>query len=383
MRIVLYTNILTPYRKYFFDTFYMICKKRNIDFIVLVMAESEPNRNWSYKEYMTEYTQLLVNKTFSYKNIFIHYNPTLKKKIKELKPSIIICAGSYLCPGIYKILKMKEKFNYKTYFWSESHLNEVRDYSSIKIKLRDLLRKKIYTKFDGFWYAGKLSLEFIEKYAKIGSKNIFVPNLVDDKIFDYHNFNSYQKLKVINKYKLEIDNKLIFICPARLTSVKGIDKFFDMIKNYDKKDMLEFLLIGNGELESEIKDFAQKNNINAKILGYLNQYEVAELYSVANVFLMPSLSDPNPLTCIEALWEGLPLVVSNHVGNYPEVVLKKVNGFVFDYNLHEKNYKIFDFLLESSDEWFKNAKDTSYEIARKKYATSDVVNGIIDRLIEH
>lgn len=283
MRIVLYTNILTPYRKYFFDAFYEECKKRNIEFIVLVMAESEPNRNWSYREYETEYTQLLVNKTFSFKNIFIHYNPGLKQKLIKLKPTHVVCAGGYLCPGINKILKLKAKLNYQTYFWSESHLNETRDYSNLKIKIRNKIRKYIYSRFDGFWYAGKMSLQFIEEYSLKNTKKIFVPNVVDNKIFDYHLYNDVEKSNTLEKYEIN-NNKLIFICPARLTSVKGIDKFMNILKNYPNKNNFLFLLAGDGELKDYIEELSKKYNINVKILGYLPQIEIAKLYRVSNFF---------------------------------------------------------------------------------------------------
>ncbi|WP_279001798.1 glycosyltransferase family 4 protein [Thomasclavelia cocleata] len=381
MRIILYTNILTPYRKYFFDVFYEKCKKQNIDFIVLIMAESESNRNWSYDDYKAEYTDLLAHKTFSYKNIFIHYNPTLKKKIEELKPSIVICAGSYLCPGIYRILKMSDKFNYKTYFWSESHLNEIRDYSFIKIKLRDILRKKIYEKFDGFWYAGKLSLEFIEKYADIDCKKIFVPNIVDNKIFDYHNFSSDKKKDILKKYNLD-NCKITFICPARLTYVKGIDKFLDLISTSKLSSKITILLPGSGELEDVIRDKAINYNIDIRILGFLNQKEVAKLYAISDFFLMPSLSDPNPLTCIEALWEGLPLLVSEHVGNCKEVVCENLNGFIFDY----KDSKKMDFILSKIIAWSKNdyanAKKYSYNLAKTTYMSENVVDRICSEMGE-
>lgn len=45
-----------------------------------------------------------------------------------------------------------------------------------------------------------------------------------------------------------------------------------------------------------------------------------ELYSISDVFVLPSISDANPLTCIEALWTELPLFISENCGNYPEVI---------------------------------------------------------------
>ncbi len=379
MRIVLYTNILTPYRKYFFDTLFEQCRQKNIQFTVLVMAETESNRLWRYEEYQAEYTMLLAHKTVSYKGIYIHYNSDLKEKLLELKPTHVICAGGYLCPGINKVLKLKSVLNYETYFWSESHLNEMRNYLNFLIKIREAIRKSFYNKFDGFWYAGKMSLEFIEKYSYKKTKKIFVPNIVDNKIFDWHFFDDIQKKETRKKYKIEAD-KLVFICPARLSTVKGIDKFINIVKDYPKKDNFLFVLAGDGELKDSINDVAQKYNINIRILGYLPQKEIAKLYSVGDFFLMPSLSDPNPLTCIEAIWAGLPLLVSSHVGNYPEIIDINENGFVFNYDDIENIFDILDRIVSLDKEWYESAKNKSYSKAQNNYQADTLAIRIINEL---
>lgn len=376
MRLIVYTNILTPYRKYFFDILSQKCREKGIFFKVLLMTETEPNRNWKYDDLKTDYTILLKNRSYDFNGIYIHYNPNLKEVIKDLNPTHIVCAGSYLCPGVNTILNMKKKYNFETYFWSESHLLEEKNNSKIKIIIREHIRNYIYKKFDGFWYAGKLSLDFVEKYANKKFKKIFVPNLVNNDIFDYHLFSDSIKNDVIEKYGLN-NCKHIIICPARLTKVKGIDKFLDLISLSKYRKEISIIIPGNGELENEIKRKAKQYEIDVRILGFLDQNEVAKLYSISNFFLMPSLSDPNPLTCIEALWEGLPLIVSEHVGNYKEVVKENVNGFIFKYN---DDIKKIDLILEKvihwTDEDYKKAKLYSYTLARKNYLAESVIERI-------
>ncbi len=378
MRIVLYTNILTPYRKYFFDELSKKCEENNISFNVLVMAETEPNRNWKYDDLKTNYTILLENKSYTFGDIYIHYNPNLKDVINTLNPTHVICAGSYLCPGVNTILNMSKKLNYETFFWSESHLYEEKNNSKLKNIVREFIRNYIYKKFDGFWYAGKLSLDFIEKYASKNFKKIFVPNLVNNEVFDYHKISNMQREKISEYYNISKE-KITFFCPARLTTVKGIDLFLKCIKNYDKKDKFQFLLAGDGELRNDIERISKNSNIDVSILNYLSQEEVAQLYCVVDFFLMPSLSDPNPLTCIEALWSGLPLLVSNHVGNYPEVVKEDKNGFVFNYDKRDELYNILDSILLKNEEWYKEAKEYSYNLACHSYNASDVALEIINK----
>lgn len=83
MNIAIYTNILTPYRSYFYELMYRECQKRGDNFYVILMAATEPNRNWNYDDYKTEYTILLKYKTFSIRETYIHFNSCIKATFKK------------------------------------------------------------------------------------------------------------------------------------------------------------------------------------------------------------------------------------------------------------------------------------------------------------
>lgn len=129
------------------------------------------------------------------------------------------------------------------------------------------------------------------------------------------------------------DNDRVWIIPARLSPEKGILNFMDLlVKTKFKESNITIIIPGTGPLESNIKAKITDLGLKISLLGFQNQKEMAELYALSDVFVLPSLSDSNPLTCIEALWSGKPLLVSAHVGNYPEVIEEGVNGYVFDYS---------------------------------------------------
>ena len=377
MNIAIYTNILTPYRKYFYDKLYEECKRNGDEFHVLLMAETEEGRNWTYDQFKTEYTILLNHKTVMIGSAPIHFNNNLKDVLKKLDLDILICAGGYLCPGVWDVLRWKKQFKYKTYFWSESHLNESRDYSGLKVKLRETIRKKVYRSFDGFWYAGKLSRELIERYASVDSDMYFMPNLVEEqRYYSAANISAEERNVLREKYHID-DKKTVFICPARLISVKGIDKFIPLLANMPDKDKITILIAGDGELKEKVAASAKELNIAVRLLGFQNQEAIVELYSIADAFLLPSLSDANPLTCIEALWAGLPLFISNHCGNYPEVVKPEENGYVFNYTNKKEAIDNLTKIINSSNQWRTNAKKVSLEIAKDKYDSEKVVHNVI------
>lgn len=380
MNIAIYTNILTPYRTYFFNTMLEECKNQGINFHVIVMADTEPGRTWKYEDFKAEYTILLNHKTFSKGETYIHINNNIKKVLKELKIDILICAGSYLCPGIWTALRLRKRLGYKVYFWSESHLNESRNYGGLKIHIRDFLRKAVYRRFDGFWFAGKMSQEFIEAYCNSTASFMFMPNLVEeDKYKKAGEFPKEIKKQIRMKYDVT-EERVVFICPARLSPVKGIDKFVSILSQAKYRARATVLVAGDGEQKELISKMVKNAQIDVRLLGFKDQKEIVELYGIADYFVLPSISDANPLTCIEALWARLPLYISENCGNYPEVIHQGINGYSFRYNNIEDAVEKLDKMISADECWKRQAKQESFDIAEKNYNSKNVVKRIIKEM---
>ena len=107
-----------------------------------------------------------------------------------------------------------------------------------------------------------------------------------------------------------------------------------------------------------------------------------ELYSISDVFVLPSISDANPLTCIEALWTELPLFISENCGNYPEVIEQGKNGYSFNYKNLNDAVKKLDCIISADKRWMENARNTSGLIAKEQYDTKRVIEKILNRFYE-
>jgi hypothetical protein len=378
-KVILLTNILTPYRIYFYELLHKEFESNGVEFKILVTSSSEPNRNWNYEDLKRDFTFLAEGKVFTISNIYIHINIGIGEFIKKEKPSLVISAGSYMYPALWTVINLKRKLPFKLIYWNEAHLNEQRSYSKVKIAARELIRKFIFKKFDGFWHGGVLSTELIEKYALVDSPKMFVPNLIDDKLFR-------QKTNITNdewnvrRQKADIGTKkIVLFCPARMTWVKGQLDFLKFINSCPDLTNLTIVFAGEGELRHSIEEVAKtiSNGIEIKFVGYLSQEETIYYYSISNFLLLPSYSDPNPLTCIEALWCGLSLCISYNVGNYPEILMPGLNGYIFEMN---ENFKICEVLknIKDSDEgWFLKSKEVSLKIAREKYQSESSTKRIV------
>lgn len=124
----------------------------------------------------------------------------------------------------------------------------------------------------------------------------FIPNAIDMDNFEYNE-------NIRNEYrnKLNIDNKLVIGHVGRFNLQKNhtflLDIFSELVKQNHNTILL---LIGNGELEGEIKGRIKTLGLekNVKMLGV--RKDVNKLYQAMDIFVMPSLFEGLPLTGIEA-----------------------------------------------------------------------------------
>lgn len=147
---------------------------------------------------------------------------------------------------------------------------------------------------------------------------VYLPNLVDEGRFG----------KVEGVENVEGVER-ICILPARLEAVKGLVPFFELLA----PDMLQgwkIVLMGQGPLKAEIEATLAKRGISAfvQIVDYVPYEEMPGRYAAADLLLLPSIYDPNPLSVIEALHSGLAVAVTDQAGNVEEAVTEGANGWV-------------------------------------------------------
>ena len=112
---------------------------------------------------------------------------------------------------------------------------------------------------------------------------------------------------------------------------------FEKLKN--RSDILFLNIGGDGGQKSE----------NWRDFGYVNDPKtMAKLYSAADIYLFPTLADNCPLTAIESLACGLP-VVTFETGGVPEIVENGKSGFVVEYKNGEKLAEALEKLLDDNE----------------------------------
>lgn len=380
--IVFVTNIPTPYRNHLFIRLEKLFLEYSIEFEVMYMARTENNRFWQYGSGGLGYKYKFYNGLHLYiRRMPIHFNFRMVIDILYKKPKFLVLGGSWNSPTVIAVIILSPIFlrNSRILLWSE--IND----SSFQIQggFIGFLRSKILGSVNEYIVPGVVAKETIKRLVENGKDKCFhmLPNLVDESIYN----RTYQKFVISdidNFFVDKVDKKeRIFICVARLDeSTKGLLRFLESVKDILLSHNIKLLIAGEGPDRLRIEKWLNNNEINnVFLLGNQSQENVAKLLALSDVFVLPSIRDKNPLSVIEALWSGLPLLVSERIGNLPEVLGK--NGWSFDPVNRQDVRDKFILALSASDMSIREMGRNSQEIALTRYSTECTTANFVNELI--
>jgi len=109
-------------------------------------------------------------------------------------------------------------------------------------------------------------------------------------------------------------NIVLFL--GRLTIQKGPEYFLRAAKKVLEYGDCRFVVAGMGDMLPRLIDEAIILGIanNVIFTGLLTEDEVKHIYSIASVYVMPSVSEPFGITALEAVSAGTPVIVSKTAG---------------------------------------------------------------------
>lgn len=147
-----------------------------------------------------------------------------------------------------------------------------------------------------------------------------------DKMVVVHNGSNIVKpFKSERKFKEKV---VLFV--GRLTRQKGPTRFLDIAaKVLESNPDVRFVMAGVGDYFKTILEQSSYKNIGNRfhMTGFLNLEKLNYLFSMSDVYCMPSLSEPFGLSAVEAAQFGIPCVISKQSG-----VAEVLNGSLrFDY----------------------------------------------------
>ncbi len=155
---------------------------------------------------------------------------------------------------------------------------------------------------------------------------------------------------IINKPPFEQIRKKYrkrFLFIGRLSKIKNLSL---LINAFNQLPDYQLTIIGNGEEKKYLSTISQEN------ISFLSSIKNSDLmleFCKNDIFVLPSLSEPWGLVVEEALYFGLPVIVSNRCG-VSELITHGVNGYVFSPFNELELIKIIKQINESSFEYLSS-----------------------------
>jgi len=279
----------------------------------------------------------------------------INRLIFDRKVRIVhICSsseGSFYRKAI--ILLIAKIFKKKAIF----HIHGSRFYNRVH-SLRRFCMKKALDAADSILVLSKKWVFALKQLTD--NKNIkMIPNAIDASDF-----------KSIDTKKENFQPNILAV--GRLSKQKGTYDILDIIPLVVKEiPEAKFYFAGDGDVE-KVKELCARKGIekNVILLGWLDRNKLLDALKNASIFLLPSYQECFPISILEAMAAGLP-VISTNVGGIPEIIKNSVNGFLIEPGQTQELYKKVMQLLNNG-KLCKNMGKNNIEKAEAMFSLNSV-----------
>jgi len=249
-----------------------------------------------------------------------------------------------------------------------------------------MIKRWCFSRCDFIAVPGAKGLAYLRQFGSDSDvgKAVLLPNIVDESVFarsiDEAERSRAEQLLGFSDFH---SGDIRLIWPARLISDKGIVEFLSKI---DPKDLvgLQIRIVGDGPLRSDVVRLIDERRLSTHIKlldGYVDFELMPTLYQVCDAFFLPSLHDPNPLSIIEAMHSGLPLLVSERLGNRLEAVEDFNNGVAFDPTDISAVVASFRWIVSLDPETRRAAGARSRKLAQSRWNSELCIERFVDLIL--
>ena len=145
------------------------------------------------------------------------------------------------------------------------------------------------------------------KYLFKNKKFEIIKNAIDSKKFIYN-----EEIRKKMRRKLNIENSFVIGHVGRFRPEKNHKFLINIFKKIkENKSNAKLLLIGNGDLENEIKLQVKNLGLEEDVIFLKNRSDVNDLYQAMDIVIFPSLYEGLGIVTIEVQASGTPIICSD------------------------------------------------------------------------
>ena len=154
----------------------------------------------------------------------------------------------------------------------------------------------------------------LRKHGLVSDKMVVIYNGIDTGNFSFKPFRKWE-------------GKIHIGIVARLVERKGHRDLLMAARDLSSRYDMIVHIIGDGPARQTLEVLANNLNLSERVVFWGDRDDIAERLQTLHLFVLPSYYEGFPLTILEAMSCGVPVVASN-VNGIPEVISDGVNGLL-------------------------------------------------------
>ncbi|MGV3556967.1 glycosyltransferase family 4 protein [Larkinella arboricola] len=332
MKILIVHNILwAHYKATVFSELHRLASGYNCEVHVLQIAQSEQSRALLGKpdHLPDQYTYELLFDTYIEQVGTSAKIRALVARMRAYRPDVLLLTG-YYDPAQIALMVLARLSGIKVIIQTEST-----PVDQARTGFKEWIKSRVIALANGFFCFGTPQANYLIQLGVRPDQILVAQNAVVDNAKLRQVYEQAQPTRAARQTQLGLKPSN-FIYVGRLAPEKNLTILIDAFQQARQKarNPAEWglLLLGDGPEKGSIQ--AQIDRLGAqdfvKILPNQPWYRVPETLALADVLVLPSLSEPWGLVVNEAMACGMPVVVSDRCGCAPDLVKNGQNGYVFD-----------------------------------------------------
>lgn len=173
--------------------------------------------------------------------------------------------------------------------------------------------------FDAALYVGERNRAYFRHYHYPEKRLFHSPHAVDTKRFA-HAATGVPRSTLRYNLGIESGEKAILFAGKLLAFKRPLDAVAAVAEVRAQGVEATLVIAGSGPLEKEVANMAKHLAVPLKLLGFVNQSKMPQVYAACDAMVLPSTGRETwGLVCNEALASGLPVAVSRDAGCSPDI----------------------------------------------------------------
>ncbi len=317
IRIAVLSPIPTPYRDGFWN---VLASRDDVELFVYYCSAGKQDRPWRVdweREYPYEVLPGANLLRWRGTNASLYNNPGVGSRLSSMSPDAVL-VGGYNHPTMAMAIRECIGSGVPYFLMNESHLDKRR--TRTRKFLKAPVVRWVVGHMAGGFPTGSLAEQYLLHYGADNRTLSRLPNVPDicgirDKTREL------RVQRTILRAELGLSAKFTILFVGRLIPTKGADRVIKAVARLQGRLDADVVVVGDGPERGSLERLAVETGLGNRVHfpGFVEPTDTLKWYAAADLFVLPSVETWG-VVALEALASGLPVVLADSVGCWPDVL---------------------------------------------------------------